>query len=141
VLKELVRHDDEPTVDALEAMLDAPDPRRRFFAADVLFCFSLRVNEESTKFADRIVEALVRRVRQEQDPKVLRRSIDAFYGHSLQPDRPEILRHATHPDAGVRDAVAESLTFANPADDSGEARLLVGLCSDEAAEVRVDEPD
>jgi HEAT repeat protein len=133
---ELVRRDDEPTLDALELMLDVSDPRRRYFAASVLFCFALWLNEEETRYTDRIVETLVKRTPQEEDPEVLRMLIVGFFNHCTQPDRPEILRHADHPAAGVRAAVASSLAGANPADHPQEVRLLLTLSADAAGEVR-----
>ncbi|WP_067813660.1 HEAT repeat domain-containing protein [Actinomadura kijaniata] len=108
------RHDHQ-TLRRLAALAEDPSVDRRRLAADTLRMLSLEIYpEDGWPHAEEARELARRRCRAERDPLALGSLVAAFAEFSDGAEaNTEILRHADHPDPGVRCHVAASVTLRN----------------------------
>ncbi|MGC5346014.1 ankyrin repeat domain-containing protein [Streptomyces sp. DT171] len=125
---------DEETFLAAAAWCAAGDPALRAFGADVLGRLGFRADERP--FAARAVPLLRALAREADDREPVRAAVTALGHHGDRSALPEILRHAGHPDRGVRYAVASALSGLAPADRVDGVAALVALSGDTDARVR-----
>ncbi|TLS40912.1 hypothetical protein FE633_38960 [Streptomyces montanus] len=142
----LARRGDEETFEAAAQWCgDGTAPLRQAFGADVLGRLGTegsrdgpprRHAEAVGPFAARSLPVLRELARATSEP-VTSRSVVAALGLQRDPAAlPEILRHAGHPDAGVRRAVAVALCGLVPADHQEGIERLISLTRDADRDVR-----
>ncbi|MEV3991784.1 ankyrin repeat domain-containing protein [Streptomyces sp. NPDC049837] len=152
-VRALWRRGDEETFRAAVAWTASDDPLRRAFAVDVLARLgrgedagegegeeggdgTRRPARERMPFAGRAWPVL-REVAREAREAELVVAVVAALGQLGDPAAlPEILRHAAHPDAGVRRGVAVALTGLVPAGHREGVEALIRLSRDAEGEVR-----
>ncbi|HET6856333.1 MAG TPA: ankyrin repeat domain-containing protein [Streptomyces sp.] len=130
----LWRRGDEETFQAATAWCASGDPLRRAFAADVLG--QLGSDDDSRPFASRALPLLRELAREAEDAELVRAAVLGLGQQGDPAALPEILRHASHPDAQVRHRVALSLVGLVPGDDRAGAAALVTLSGDPDDDVR-----
>ncbi|OKK08434.1 hypothetical protein AMK26_05360 [Streptomyces sp. CB03234] len=124
----LSRRGDEETFQAAVAWAASGDPLRQALAADVLG----RLGSGGA----RALPVLREVAREARDTELVAAAVGALGQHGDPAALPEILRHAAHPDTGVRRGVAVALTGLVPAGHREGVEVLIGLSRDAAPEVR-----
>ncbi|MFE3742639.1 ankyrin repeat domain-containing protein [Streptomyces sp. NPDC059134] len=145
----LWRRGDEETFLTCAVWCGSDEPLRQAFAADVLARLGatggggaggLGVFPEAadggSPFAARAVPLLRELSRQAVEPELIGSVVVALGQHGDPASLPEILRHAAHPEAGVRRRVAVALTGLVPADHRNGVRTVLRLGRDADASVR-----
>ncbi|WP_406001479.1 ankyrin repeat domain-containing protein [Streptomyces sp. NBC_00829] len=126
---------DEETFQAAAAWCASDDPMRQAFAADVLA--QLGVGEEGLQpFSARALPLLRELSREAREPELIQAVVLGLGHHGDPSALPEILRHARHPDADVRNQVALSLFGLVPAGHAEGIATLIELSRDTDAHVR-----
>ncbi|MER7107288.1 HEAT repeat domain-containing protein [Streptomyces sp. NPDC000229] len=119
---------DEETFGAAVAWAASDDPLRRAFAADVLGGLG--------SDGARAVPVLREMAREARDAELVTAVVGALGRRGDPAALPEVLRHAAHPDAGVRRGVAVALTGLVPAGHREGVEVLIGLSRDADPGVR-----
>ncbi|GAB2963701.1 hypothetical protein GCM10023080_025760 [Streptomyces pseudoechinosporeus] len=138
----LARRGDEETFGAAVLWCgDGADPLRQAFGADVLGRLGTEGGPDRDEaavrpFAAQSVPLLRELAREAEEPLTLRSVVAALGQHQDPAALPEILRHAGHPDTGVRRAVAVALCGLVPASHSEGVARLIALAGDADRDVR-----
>ncbi|MFJ8000711.1 ankyrin repeat domain-containing protein [Streptomyces sp. NPDC096310] len=140
----LWRRGDEETFLTCAAWCASDEPLRQAFAADVLARLGAtggpgvvpEAADGGSPFAARAVPLLRELSRQAVEPELISSAVVALGQHGDPAALPEILRHAAHPDTGVRRRVAVALTGLVPADHRNGVRTELRLSRDADASVR-----
>ncbi|WP_033318015.1 ankyrin repeat domain-containing protein [Streptomyces yerevanensis] len=138
----LARRGDEETFRAAALWCgDGANPLRQAFGADVLGRLGAEGGPEQEEtavrpFASQSVPLLRELARETEQPLTLRSVVAALGQHQDPTALPEILRHAGHPDTGVRRAVAVALCGLVPASHAEGIARLVALAGDADRDVR-----
>ncbi|MGA5553711.1 ankyrin repeat domain-containing protein [Streptomyces lavendulocolor] len=119
---------DGETLEAALGWAASDDPLRRALAADVLGRLGAG--------AERVLPVLREMARAERDAEPVAAVVGALGQLGDPAALPEVLRHAAHPDAGVRRGVAVALTGLVPAGHREGVEVLIGLSRDGDREVR-----
>ncbi|MET7622095.1 ankyrin repeat domain-containing protein [Streptomyces sp. NPDC005408] len=126
---------DEETFQAAAAWCASDDPMRQAFAADVLA--QLGFGEEGLPpFAARSLPLLRELSREAREPELIQAVVLGLGHHGDPSALPDILRHAGHPDAEVRNQVALSLFGLVPGDHTEGVGTLITLSRDADPHVR-----
>lgn len=130
----LERRGDRATFDAMCALLDDPEPRRRAFAADVLGQLAHAAADTAAEaLPEQCFEALAARLAGEDDPAVLG-ALGVAFGHLRDPRAiARMLPHASHPDDRVRHGVVMTLMGH---DDAEALDALMALSIDADDDIR-----
>lgn len=130
----LERRGDRATFDAMRALLDHPEPRRRAFAADVLGQLAHAAEGEAAEsLPEQCFDALAKQLTGEDDPAVLA-AIGVAFGHLHDPRAVElVLPLATHGDDRVRHGVVMALMGHDTPEALG---ALIGLSTDADDDIR-----
>ncbi|RST05263.1 hypothetical protein E2C00_15320 [Streptomyces sp. WAC05374] len=123
---ELWRRGDGETFRAAVAWTASGDPLRRALGVDVL----------SQVGGVRALPVLREVAREAREAELVAVVVAALGRHGDPAALPEILRHAAHPDAGVRRGVAVALTGLVPAGHREGVEALIGLSRDTVPGVR-----
>lgn len=126
---------DEETFQAAAAWCASDDPMRQAFAADVLAQLGFG-NEGLGPFAARSLPLLRELSREAREPELIQAVVLGLGHHGDPAVLPEILRHAGHPDAEVRNQVALSLFGLVPGDHAEGIDALIALSRDADPHVR-----
>ncbi|MFE3826802.1 ankyrin repeat domain-containing protein [Streptomyces sp. NPDC059092] len=150
----LWRRGDEETFLTCAAWCASDEPLRQAFAADVLARLGAtgegwtggsgagapdmtpEAADGGSPFAARAVPLLRELSRQAVEAELIGSVVVALGQHGDPAALPEILRHAAHPEAGVRRRVAVALTGLVPADHQDGVRARLRLSRDADATVR-----
>ncbi|UYQ61557.1 HEAT repeat domain-containing protein [Streptomyces peucetius] len=135
----LWRRGDEETFQAAAAGCASGEPLRQAFAVDVLgrLGFTAKTRGQVVQpFAARALPLLRELSREATDPELLQAAVLGLGHHGDPAALPEILRHAGHPDAGVRHRVALALCGLVPGDHTEGVRTLIALTRDSEPAVR-----
>ncbi|WP_406403281.1 ankyrin repeat domain-containing protein [Streptomyces sp. NBC_00879] len=125
----------EETFQAAAAWCASDDQLRQAFAADVLA--QLGFGEEDLRpFAARALPLLRELSREAREPELIQAVVLGLGHHGDPAALPEILRHAGHPDAEVRNQVALSLFGLVPGDHAEGIGTLITLSRDADPHVR-----
>ncbi|MEU6210837.1 HEAT repeat domain-containing protein [Streptomyces sp. NPDC047023] len=129
---------DQATWSAAAALRTDPDPFHRLFGAEVLRLTHLFDGSDEDAFAGPAVDVLTDWSTEETAPSVLAEVLVALGEHEDPRAQASLLRHAGHPDARVRCAVAQGCISVRPSSpSSGDARtVLLRLMTDPDPVVR-----
>jgi HEAT repeat protein len=124
--------------EAAAALVEDDDLIRRTLGVRILRELGPPDEDGRRPFSAETVPLLRARLRAEQDPEVLGWIISALGYHAAREALPEVLALATHPDDGVRHAVAFALPgLIHPEPVEPEtAAVLIRLAQDDDADVR-----
>ncbi|MGW4201926.1 ankyrin repeat domain-containing protein [Streptomyces sp. NPDC004726] len=135
----LWRRGDEETFQAAAAWCASGDPVRRAFAADVLGRLGLPESGRDGgrgPFGARAVPLLRELARDARETVLVRAAVLALGRHGDPAALPEVLRHAGHTEAEVRERVAVALSGLVPGDHPEGVGALIALSRDREARVR-----
>ncbi|SOE61110.1 Ankyrin repeat-containing protein [Streptomyces sp. OV198] len=125
---------DRATWDMAAALRDRPDPRERYFGAEVLRLFNLFDYSDEAPFDAPLVDLFLPWAAREPDPRVLR-PLTAGLSGALDPraERPlhDLARHA---DSGVREWAVFGLQYGVDAGRRDALATVLACTRDEAAE-------
>jgi HEAT repeat protein len=127
---------DEETFRAAAAWCASDDPMRQAFAADVLAQLGFASTAAGRPFAARTLPLLRELSREAREPELIQAVVLGLGHHGDPAALPEILRHAGHPDAEVRNQVALSLSGLVSGDHTEAIETLITLSRDADAHVR-----
>ncbi|MET4921533.1 ankyrin repeat domain-containing protein [Streptomyces sp. PSRA5] len=124
----LWRRGDEESFQAALAWCASDEPPRRAFAADVLA--RLGAADGSRPFAARALAPLRELCAGADTPELIGACVTALGEQGEVAGLPEILRHAAHPDAGIRRRVAVALAALVPGGHEEGVGALTALSAD-----------
>ncbi|MEU1434464.1 HEAT repeat domain-containing protein [Streptomyces sp. NPDC005786] len=130
---------DQATWTSAAALRTNPDPSRRLFGAEVLRLTHLFDDSDEDAFAGPALDMFTEWSAEETDLSVLTEVLIALGEHTGPRAGAALLRHAGHPDARVRHAVAQGFSNwqSSPPAPSGDARTpLLRLMTDPDPAVR-----
>ncbi|WP_149183971.1 ankyrin repeat domain-containing protein [Streptomyces sp. TRM49041] len=139
----LGRRGDEATFEAAVGWCASDDPLRQAFGADVLARMTAWGGGAPSggagaggAYGVRALPVLRQLAREVREPEVVTAVVRALGAQGDTAALPDMLRHAVHPDAGVRRGVAVAVTGLVPAGDREGVAALVALARDGDAAVR-----